>query len=282
MFKKIALGVALIFLIAFGGGAYWAYNHGEAFIESYVMAQVQEQGGKTLGVKVSLGGFDLSVKDRTASFTDLEIANPEGFDKPLAFQAKGVSVSLGDIARELIVIKDINISGIKVHYIAQAGGSNLTRIRENLETYQAQQAVTETNETEPFEMPKIIIDKFYFEGAKVSPEMKLIAGQSVDTDINLSEIALNDIGRAQNGVEMSEAAEEILETFNSRVTTAVARAGLFEGLTQMALMGVTGGIPVVGVADEILGLVGLNGDDEGGFFNRRDEEPKKLSDTLNN
>ena len=53
---------------------------------------------------------------------------------------------------------------------------------------------------------------------------------------------------------------EVLSKLNSTVTTAVARAGLFEGLTSAALMSVTGGIPVLGVADEILGLVGLGGD----------------------
>lgn len=232
-----------------------------------------------LGVEVKVGAVDLSFEEKRGAIKKLVLANPEGFKKPFSVRFKDMSVQLGDVSKDLIVIKDITISGADINYTAQNGGSNLMRIAKQLEENQkAEAAKPKKINTSDFNIkePKIIIEKFTLENVKVFPEMKIIAGQGVDTDLNLSDVVLENIGKEEGGVAANKAAEVILSTIIGRVRNAAARAGFFEGLSSVALLGVTGGIPVVGMADEVLDTLDTaTGGIVGSIFGGSDEEDDK-------
>lgn len=247
----IAFSVLLV-AVLLGGGYYFVSN-------SNRLAQdfIEKSGSEALGVPLTVGALDISFSDRKATIKNLEIANPEGFEEPFAVRFKDISVTLGEISSDLAVIKDVSISGADVHYVAQNGGSNLTLIKDQVEKRNAAQP-----SAEPSKLPKLVLDRFSLREATIYPEMKLIAGQGFDTTVSLSDVALEGIGRSENGVPSKVVTDAILDTLNGRVRTAVARAGFFEGLTNVALMSVTGGIPIIGISDEILGLIDPDDEDK--------------------
>jgi len=179
--KIVAISIVVLLAIALGI-AY--YSSGK--IDAYVKTAIEKYGSESLGTKVSVGEVNISLLQTTATITNLEIANPPGFDDPIAFKAGLIEITLNSKESKLdsVVIDRILLNSPMVFYIKTKQTDNLSRLQD--------QATRSTKDSQSSdkpggskdkgrEQPRILIKKFDIEKANLSYRDTRI----VSTTVNL-------------------------------------------------------------------------------------------------
>ncbi len=226
MVKK--LGIALVVLIVLiGGGLYFFLSN----LDEIVRNAVEKAGTRATGVEVTLGKVALALGDGKASLGDLNVANPAGFDTEYAFNLGDISVSLdlGSLQSNPIVINEIVVTSPKVIYELGDGGSNIDKIQSNVESFSkevggAGGTSTSSADDSAGDGTKVIINNLYIRGADVSVSAPFLKGEKMGTSI--PEIHLTDIGKDSGGATPGEVAAKVLDSLTSRVQGVVSNLNL--------------------------------------------------------
>jgi hypothetical protein len=125
--KIVAISIVVLLAIALGI-AY--YSSGK--IDAYVKTAIEKYGSDSLGTKVSVGEVNISLRQTTATITNLEIANPPGFDDPIAFKAGLIEITLNSKESKLdsVVIDRILLNSPMVFYIKTKQTDNLSSLQD--------------------------------------------------------------------------------------------------------------------------------------------------------
>jgi hypothetical protein len=220
--KIVAISIVVLLAIALGI-AY--YSSGK--IDAYVKTAIEKYGSESLGTKVSVGEVNISLLQTTATITNLEIANPPGFDDPIAFKAGLIEITLNSKESKLdsVVIDRILLNSPMVFYIKTKQTDNLSRLQD--------QATRSTKDSQSSdkpggskdkgrEQPRILIKKFDIEKANLSYRDTRIVSTTVN--LKLDDIHIVDIDTGKNGAGTQEAVSKIVNAIVPAVKQAVIKS----------------------------------------------------------
>ena len=220
--KIVAISIVVLAAIALGI-AYFTSGK----IDAYVKTAIEKYGSESLGTKVSVGEVNISLRQTTATIKNLEIANPPGFDDPIAFKAGLIEIALNSKESKLdsVVIDRILLNSPMVYYIK-------TKQTDNLSTLQEQAArSTKDNQSsdktggpkdKDLEQPRILIKKFDIEGANLSYRDTRIVSTTVN--LKLDDIHITDIDTGKNGAGTQEAVSKIVNAIVPAVKQAAIKS----------------------------------------------------------
>jgi len=106
----IYLIATVLAVTVLGGGIYVYMNLGN--ISKMIAENVASEA---LGVKVSIGEIDVSVKDKLVTVTDIRVRNPRGYKKPNIMTVSTVKIKAGSLSQELLNFNDIRVSGANTY-----------------------------------------------------------------------------------------------------------------------------------------------------------------------
>ena len=220
--KIVAISIVVLLAIALGI-AY--YSSGK--IDAYVKTAIEKYGSESLGTKVSVGEVNISLLQTTATITNLEIANPPGFDDPIAFKAGLIEITLNSKESKIdsVVIDRILLNSPMVFYIKTKQTDNLSRLQD--------QATRSTKDSQSSdkpggskdkgrEQPRILIKKFDIEKANLSYRDTRIVSTTVN--LKLDDIHIVDIDTGKNGAGTQEAVSKIVNAIIPAVKQAVIKS----------------------------------------------------------
>jgi hypothetical protein len=220
--KIVAISIVVLAAIALGI-AYFSSGK----IDAYVKTAIEKYGSESLETKVSVGEVNISLRQTTATIKNLEIANPPGFDDPIAFKAGLIEIALNSKESKLdsVVIDRILLNSPMVYYIK-------TKQTDNLSTLQDQAArSTKDNQSsektggpkdKDLEQPRILIKKFDIEGANLSYRDTRIVSTTVN--LKLDDIHITDIDTGKNGAGTQEAVSKIVNAIVPAVKQAAIKS----------------------------------------------------------
>ncbi len=218
--SKTAITVSsLAFAMIFGGGLYLYMNLG-AIAERVA----EDLASRTLGVEVTMSKLDLSLQNRTAVVHNLLIGNPPGFPSRHAATVSEITMTLGDISRDLLIFEEIRAGKTNLYLdVAENGMSNMQAIQAGLQTLPLQ------GETRTA-APNIIIDKAVITDARLIPQVA--SGQDGETwqPFTAPPLSFSGLGRSESGITAQKAIAEIWSVIARESQQAAVRRGIMEGL----------------------------------------------------
>lgn len=190
-------------------------------IESTVKAAVEKIGSDLTQTTVLLDDVKLSLADGKGRFRGLRMTNPKGFqeDDAFAFDEVAISVDLGTMASEVVVIDEIIIRQPRILYEMGAKGTNIDTIRSNVASRPGDGGTGDDGET-----PSFIIKDLYLRDGTLS----VAASGFFDRKINMPmpDIHLTDVGQNGAGASPGDIVEQTLTAVGGGITTAVAEIDL--------------------------------------------------------
>lgn len=219
---KILLGVALAVLLGIAGGAYWLYSS----LDSLVASAIRQYGPEITGVPVKLSSVSIKPADGTAALRGLVVGNSKGFktDHALSLGEISMTLDIGSLTRDVILIKQISIVKPDVTYEYAPGGSNLDTIQRHVDSYVAEKTGGKGGPGDKGPGKKLIIDHVYLKDAKASVSAEILKGKAMS--VPLPDLHLRDIGRKSNGATAGEAAKQVLGAITQNVTKATSSLNL--------------------------------------------------------
>jgi hypothetical protein len=219
--SKTALTVtSLAMALMFGGGVYLFMNM-NILAKSYI----ERSASETLGVKVSLGGLNINLKERSARATHIVVHNPPGFTGPDAVEVAAINVVLGNMSKQLVSMKDVDVDGTLVNLEVKENTTNLATISNNIKAAPPSQTK---------EAIKVIINKMALSGAKIQPIHVLFTDSEVPP-VQLPPITLSGIGEKENGVLVNDAIAQVFNHIARKAQSEALNAGLLNGMSDDAL-----------------------------------------------
>jgi len=165
--------------------------------------------------KVSVGGVQLSPKDGTGLIQKLSIGNPKDFKTRYALQVEkiAVKVDLSTVTQAVVVIHEITLEAPDVIYEKGDALTNFDALMRNITA-----SIGETSQRKSGDSKKLIVDSFTLRGAKARASASLSNGKTIDVD--LPDITLKNVGRAQGGVTPEELGGIVANAIRSRLTAS--------------------------------------------------------------
>ncbi|MFT5440519.1 MAG: hypothetical protein ACI9MJ_002393 [Alphaproteobacteria bacterium] len=220
--KKMLIGVAIVAVLAIGGVVYFASN-----LDSLIKTAVEKFGSEATKTKVTLSSVDLSLQSGAAALNGFRMGNPAGFktDKAMSFGTVSIKIDPASLTSEIIVIKEVVISGPDITYESGDGGSNFDVIQKNVDAYAKSLGAGggDKKEAEEEGGKKIIIEHLYVRDGKVALNSPLLLGKTVS--VPLPDIHLKDIGKKEKGATPAQVAGKLMDEISGSIAGA-GKAGV--------------------------------------------------------
>jgi hypothetical protein len=198
------------------------------FLGSLIKTAVETAGSEVTKTTVTLADADVDLSSGKGTLKGFKMANPSGFKSDSAFRFGEVSVTVdtSTLGQDPIVIKEVLIDAPKITYEIGANGSNIDKIKENVEAFQKSMGGggSGSGSSGGDEGPKLIIENIYLRNGKVSIMASQLMDKTLDTD--LPEIHLTDIGKEEGGASAGEVASQTIDSVLAQVTTLVGSIDL--------------------------------------------------------
>lgn len=190
IFKRIAV-LAVLLVVVVVIGAYVA-------IDLIARNLVDSQGTAVLGVPTSVSSVSLGVFSSQSGFSNLTIANPEGFEKPnfIEIDQADFSAGLTTLMSNDIEIALVHIKGLTIDLEQLNDKMNADEIIKNIAANTA--SPDDTDDPMKFNIKKLIIEDIRL---TASGSIVNIAGGKLDTKI--PRLELNNLGTETDGDQLS-------------------------------------------------------------------------------
>jgi len=208
-----AAGLAVVI----GAGVWLAYS-----LDSLLKSAIETYGPEITGVSVKVGSVNLSPRSGHGSIKNLRLGNPKGYkaDKALALGEISITLDPASLARDVILIKEIVVSGANINYEKPGSIANLDVIQRNVEAYTRKFGGSKPAADSP--QKKMIIDNLYIRNSRVSLASVLTAGTPVTT--TLPDIHLRDVRKRTNGATAGQVTQQVMGALTASTTRAAASA----------------------------------------------------------
>jgi len=215
-------------------------------LDSIIKAAVEKYGSEVTQVEVRLNKAKVSITSGEGILRGLTVGNPKGFKTDQAFSLGEISVTLdvGTVTQNPIVIKEIVISAPEVTYELRSGGSNIDVIQRNVNSYAGagkgkakEKAASKDSDKEG---RKLIIQNLYVKKGKVNVSATMLKGKVLSAV--LPDIHLRDIGKQKGGADPSEVVEKLVRAISQSTKKAVGTLDLDKvvGSAKEAVAGMKG------------------------------------------
>ena len=199
-----------------------------ALVVVYMMlGSIIKTGVETVGPELTKGdmkleGASLSIFG-SGGIKGLEIGNPKNgdFTSPFAFKlgSADVSVQIGSVMSDKIVVNSIEIDGAEVCFEGLTG-SNHQKILENIEAYTGGGEDKPEEEKKEGEGKKVVIKLFKMTNTKIHLH---VLGQTVP--IPMPDFEKTGIGEESDGASLKDTVAAIYESLYSSLTDIVKSSG---------------------------------------------------------
>ncbi len=237
---RILVSLAIVLAIAVGGVS--------IYLDRILKGAVERGATAALGVETTIGSVSLGLLAGELRLSDLEVANPEGFEGPhiMKLRSGHISVSIPSLLSDTIEVGNITLDGLEVALEQKGRRSNYAVLLGNLESSESEAASSASDDTGPNVLIREILIRDTT--AKVALLSGTTAGKTYS--VQVPEICLTDVGTAdERGVPLAT----IVGTVTKAVLTSVAKSdgGLPGVVTQQLRAGLRKLGPVgSGSADE--------------------------------
>lgn len=266
MFKKIAIGLGVI-VVVIAVGIYYAASNADKMVKT----AIESNGSRVTQVAVALDAVDLSLQEMKAGLRGLTVANPPGFKTARAVSLGEISVDIGDISREMIVIDEIMVRAPEITYEIGSGGSNIATIQENVDNFMkvaqgggsAGESAGSSSSGGESAGPKVVISNLYIQDGKVNVSASLMQGKTLTTP--LPNIHLTDIGKDSGGATPAEVVDQVIAAITKHSGSAassldLSQLGLSDISGKAAEMGKAAGDAAKKAMEDAAGSAGGAGD----------------------
>lgn len=220
--KKVLLGIAVVLLLAIGGGAWWLYSS----LDSLVASAIRTYGPEITGVSVRIASVKIVPADGSAALRGLVVGNPNGFktDRALSLGEISMKLDIASLTKDVILIREISITKPDVTYEHASGGSNLEVIQRHVEKYVAEKTGGKSAAKDKDPGKKLVIEHVYIKDGRVNVSAEILKGKAMT--VPLPDLHLTDIGKKSNGATTGEATKEVLGAITQSVTKSVSSLNL--------------------------------------------------------
>lgn len=233
---------------------------------SLIKAGVEEVGPRVTQTTVRLDDVDISARSGSGTLRGLTVGNPAGFETPSIFALGEVSVSIdvGTITSDTIVIREIVIAAPAVTYEIGADGSNIDALRRNVEQALGGGAADASQGGGAKSERKLVVESLTMRDGQISVSATGLGGRTLT--VPLPEIHLADLGKDTNGAEPAVIIDQVVRAVLQHVGPAVAGLDI-EGVLGKAAKEVEGASgelegalkdTVEGAGERLKGLLGNN------------------------
>jgi uncharacterized protein involved in outer membrane biogenesis len=249
--KYIIISAFLVVAMALSFVVFKGWNS----LDEIVELAIENYGSKIIGADVQVSNVVLNLREGQATLSDIRIGNPEGFETDYAVQLDQIKVTLniGTITSDLVVIKEVLIQAPVIVYELASGGSNIDTLANNAQTYSGSEAQSDGKE----DKPKIIIENFLINDGHISVSHSMLRGKSLS--VGMPDIYLQGIGKDDDGATPGEVAEQIMDSIKTGVGVGVATLSIGNTFNK-------GATAVKKGADGVLGKAKDAGDKLKGMF----------------
>lgn len=208
--RGIAAGLALL-LVVLVAGIVWVRSN----LDSLVKRAIVHYGGAITQVAVKVGDVEIDSVNGRGRIRGLVVGNPQGFRAPYAFKADDIEVviDVASLTGNVIVVKKIAVLAPDVIYESTDKSTNFDAIQKN---------ITDSlglSQTPPGGKPrKLIVEDFSVRNARAKGSSTQLAGKSLE--VELPDIQLRDLGKAQGGVTPAELGQIIGKAVTQRLVSA--------------------------------------------------------------
>ncbi len=213
---KIIIGLVVLVALVIAGGAYYALNNVNGFVEKII----EETGSDITKTRVDVGSVDIKVLEGKGAIYNLSIANPKGYSSSPLFAAKSIALALNieSLTKPVKVIDSISIGEISL--LAEQKNVKDTNVQALLDNMQsASGAKKETASSDSASDVRIAIKKITFAATVIDLQTEKLGGKK----ITLPAFSLRNIGDAKTGVTPEEAGEQITQQLMAKVKAAVKK-----------------------------------------------------------
>lgn len=194
---------------------------------------------QTLGVPVTLARMDVDLPGKTAAVSSLTVANPAGFKGASSFTADKITIVAESLSPALVVFKTIEISGAAVNLEVTETTTNLSAIRNQVDSRAAEKPAGGGQKAPP----RVVIRDLLFNGVKLNPVSTPLGGDMMP--VELAALRITGIGEQQNGVLASAAIAQVLEQVTKTALQSGIQAGYMQGMAPEALSGLKSQMGIV-------------------------------------
>lgn len=199
------------------------------FINTVVKKSVESFGSKITQTPVNLQKVKISLLSGHSEIHGLVIGNPEGFHtgSALKFDTVVIDISPISIFSDKVIIRDILIDGPEITYEISVEGSNVGKIKKNIESFSSSSR-SQTNESGELQngqkkTKQVQIDTLLLQNGKIRLSAKLLQGKTLD--IPLMKVQLNDIGKESDSASFPEVMEKLADAIYKAIIDAVTGSG---------------------------------------------------------
>ena len=151
------------------------------FLGSFIKTAVETAGSEVTKTTVTLAEADVDLSSGKGTLKGFKMSNPSGFKSDSAFRFGEVSVTVdtSTLGQDPIVIKEVLIDGPQITYEIGESGSNIDKIKENIEAFQKSLG-SGGSSSGGDEGPGLIIENIYLKNGKVSVMVSQLLGNTLD------------------------------------------------------------------------------------------------------
>lgn len=200
-------------------------------LDSLIKEAVETYGSEITQADVRLDNVKIEATSGKGALSGLKVGNPKGFETESAFRLGEISVSLdvGSVTEDVIVINEIVIAGPEVTYEMASGGTNIDALQRNVDSYMESKGLkSKGGKAEPAAKdeggPKLVISNLYIKGGKANVSATILKGKTMT--VPLPDIHLKDIGKDKGGASPGEVVEQVLASVTKGVKGAVSTLDL--------------------------------------------------------
>jgi hypothetical protein len=211
--KRALIIGGLVVVAIVVGIAYTLYTS----LDSIIEAAIEKYGSQYTGTEVRVDGVNLDLTSGKGAITGFSVANPAGFETATAIEVGtiAISVDIGSVTEDPIVIKEILIEKPKVTYEIGPDGNNIDAIAKNVGSATGSGAGTQDGGKSDDKAgsgagaqdgggPKLIIGDLYVKGGEVGISATALKGKTMTA--NLDDIHLRNIGKDEGGATPEQVA----------------------------------------------------------------------------
>jgi hypothetical protein len=207
----IRLVIGIVVLVIVGVILAWV------FIDRIAKTAIEKGGSYALGVETTVRSVSVSPLSGRVGLEGLKVANPEGFSSPHLMESGTFELEArpGSLLSDTIEVRKFELDGLDVHLEQKAGGSNVTKVMENLEKLSGEPDETKEDEGGG---TKVKVDRLLIRNVVAHVHLPGLAGGSLDLPpIKVPTIDLE-------GVTSDNADGLLLSELSGRIVTAVLAA----------------------------------------------------------
>lgn len=219
--KKLFMILGLVFLFGLTGAGYWLYTNAGGMVK----ARAERVASESLGVKVSIGSLNIDLRNKAVTLGNIEIENPDGFDKDLIMAIGEVNIRIDTMSEQFLGFNQIAVNDSMINLEVAAGGTNMTALHK--------MAVANQGDTAGDSGINVAIKRLTINNARLSVTSEFL--ENPPETLIMPDMSMTNIGTAQNGIPAAAAMAEITRNLSTTVMRTALQSGYLQGMSQSFL-----------------------------------------------